>query len=113
MSSTPAPWFNDLLVPVIVCDVMLSVSLLTSPVCESLFLLLTCAAVTASHVCFGVTVVREMADHFNIHVFSLKKKESASSSSSSAAEDKQSLLKDEERSKSVSDKPRVDPDSKI
>ena len=107
MSSTPAPWFNDLLVPVIVCDVMLSVSLLSSPVCESLFLLMTCAAVTTSHVYFGVTVVREMADHFKIHVFSLKKK-----SESSLSEDKQSLLKDDE-SKSVSDEPRVEPDAKI
>ena len=87
MSSTPAPWFNDLLVPVILCDVMLSFHLLSNPFCEKLFLFLVCAAVTVSHVHFGVTVVKEMADHFHIFVFSLKKPDSTT-------DDKPSPLKD-------------------
>ena len=76
MSATPAPWFNDLLVPVLLCDVMVSFHLLSNPFCEKLFLLLVCIAVTVAHVHFGVTVVREMADHFNIFVFSLQKPDS-------------------------------------
>ena len=87
MSSTPAPWFNDLLVPVILCDVMLSFHLLSNPFCEKLFLILVCVAVTIAHVHFGVTVVREMADHFHIFVFSLEKREFST-------EEKQSLMTD-------------------
>ena len=91
MSSTAAPWFNDLLIPVMICVAMISIGLLSSPFCECLFLFLVCVCITVAHLHFGITVVHEMADHFNIHVFSLRKKD-GSSATTNKVKDKKELL---------------------
>ena len=58
--------------------------------------------VTLAHIHYGVMIVIQMSDHFNIHTFSLAKKEKLSEG------EKEKLSEGEKEKLSEGDKPKVE-----
>jgi len=73
MSSTEAPLFNTLLIPLAI--LVVAIWMPNGKRMELYYLICYTIYVTVAHIHYGVMIVIQMSDHFNIHTFSLAKRE--------------------------------------
>lgn len=72
MSNTESPAFNTLLIPLSI--LVIAIWMPSGKRMEIYYLIGYCIFVTLAHIHYGVNIVIQMSDHFNIHTFSLAKK---------------------------------------